>query len=152
MTVTIQQFARHLMAQSVHYYWSNKTAHCRVLPDGRIRYWTNWEGDISAEFASLENLLAKSNAYLPEAEDLAASRSASARPALAPPFSLDATESGDGYLTIDVADRASIVINASPEGIVVDVYNPSREGDPLGSTWVHASDLDEAQDDAEVQP
>ena len=309
MTVTIPEFAKHLLAQTVHYYWSNKTVHCRVLPDGRIRYWTNWEGDISREFASLETLLANSPAYLPDAPELAAvsvgraaqqrlpregqlptcasvgieredgdfailgtvnntdklmnpedfltivrtlardiaaataepvraferqdapdyvtldgterlivestdatpthsdtlsvgrihlraildylhdseadhydpdtysddvndhvyshvlaieaelkaigtvaNTAAQTAPALAPPFSLDATESGDGYLTIDVADRASIVINASAEGIVVDVYNPTREGDPLGSTWVHISDLDEAQDDAEVQP
>ncbi|MBL8884942.1 MAG: hypothetical protein JNL45_18025 [Hyphomicrobium sp.] len=311
MTVTIPEFAKHLLAQTVHYYWSNKTAHCRVLPDGRVRYWTNWEGDISREFASLESLLANSPAYLPDAPELAAvsvgraaqqpfprfpsegqpalcasvgieredgdfavlgtlnntdnlmnpedfltilrtlardiaaataepvraferqdapdyvtldgserlivestdatptrsdtlsvgrihlraildylhdseadhydpdtypddvnehvyshvlaieaelkaigtvaQEAAQTFPALAPPFALDADESGDGYLTIDVAQRASIVINASPEGIVVDVYNPSREGDPLGSTWVHASDLDEAQDGAEVQ-
>lgn len=74
MTVTIPEFAKHLMTHSVHYYWANKTAHCRVLPDGRVRYWTNWEGDISREFASLEALLANSLAYLPVAEDLAPKR------------------------------------------------------------------------------
>jgi hypothetical protein len=70
MTVTIQEFAKHLLTHSVLYYWANKTVHCRVLPDGRVRYWTNWEGDISREFASLEALLANSPAYLPEADDL----------------------------------------------------------------------------------
>ncbi|TXG87731.1 MAG: hypothetical protein E6R14_00765 [Thermomicrobiales bacterium] len=71
MTVTIQEFAKHLITQSVHYYWANKTVHCRVLPDGRIRYWANWEGDITREFASLEALLANSSVYLPDAADLA---------------------------------------------------------------------------------
>lgn len=72
MTVTIPEFAKHLMTHYVHYYWANKTVHCRVLPDGRVRYWTNWEGDISREFASLEALLANSPAYLPDAPELAA--------------------------------------------------------------------------------
>lgn len=72
MTVTIAEFAKYLLAQSVHYYWANKTVHCRVLPDGRVRYWANWEGDISREFATLEALMAYSSVYLPNAEDLAA--------------------------------------------------------------------------------
>ena len=80
MTVTIQQFAKHLLAHSVYAYRNNETVHCYVGEDGCVRYFANWGYGDTPVFASLKTLMRQTTGRdLPTAEDLAAARCQSER-------------------------------------------------------------------------
>ena len=63
------------------------------------------------------------------------------------PFSLNRSASGGEYLAINVASMGTVLIKAEHEGIVVDIYKSSLQGDPIATAAVHETDLLDFEDE-----
>lgn len=73
MTVTYREFAEFLLQQGVFYYFrADQTVHSYVTADGKVRFWANWYGQQTSDYASLKTLMTKTTCRdLPTADDLA---------------------------------------------------------------------------------
>ena len=56
-------------------------------------------------------------------------------------FKIDATNSDDEYLYVDVKGLGTVIIKSESEGIVVDIYPLHVVDEAVASTWAHINDL-----------
>jgi hypothetical protein len=56
-------------------------------------------------------------------------------------FKIDKTNSDEKYLYVDVADKGTVVIKKTDEGIVVDIYPSHMVDEPVASTYAFNTEL-----------
>jgi hypothetical protein len=71
MTVTYEEFATYLMTHGVYEYRNNQTVHCYVTEEGKVRFFANWAGEETRDYASIKVLMERTTGRdLPSADDL----------------------------------------------------------------------------------
>ena len=60
-------------------------------------------------------------------------------------FKIDATNSDEEYLYVDVKGLGTVAVKAQEEGIVVDIYPFHVADEAVASTWAHINDLSNPQ-------
>ena len=60
-------------------------------------------------------------------------------------FKIDATNSDEEYLYVDVEGLGTVIVKAQEEGIVVDIYPFHVVDEAVASTWAHINDLSNPQ-------
>jgi hypothetical protein len=66
-------------------------------------------------------------------------------------YSIDLDSSKEGYLFIETEHGATVCINCTDEGIIVDVFRQHREGEqidesPVATTWATWNDFAEEEE------
>ena len=60
-------------------------------------------------------------------------------------FTIDKSASDDQHLCVDVAGRGTVIIHATDEGIVVDIYPFHVAAESVASCWAGMCDLIEPE-------